>query len=470
MTDLRHITGLRLAAVRVDVTPPAGSPLAGYGARGDAVSEGVHDPLEGTLVWLRDDGSDHDVVWVGLDVVGTDGVIAAAIASSVAAAIGRPGAVVLVGASHSHSSAAAWFHRPLPEFEALGSSGDEAESARHVLVDRIAEAAGRLPNRLHQVRLLAAEAQVHGIGANRHRPDGPHDPTVGLLAALDAHGRVSAVVTDYGSHPTVLGHDNLLWSADWPGAARRALAGALADLVPFPGEEGGKTPAGPPVVLFLQGVAGDSSARFVRRSQTFHEADRLGGLFAAQALSALLDASARELAGPLVVGRSTVTLATKTSTPLSVAVEREQRARVEWEATRRTAIEASPAERIARTRYEGACLDRRMAEADLSPTLELPLTVVALGGQAWVHVPVELFASFALWIKSASPFAGTRIVGYTDGYFGYVADAAAHRDGVYEAAVSLFDAEAGEQLCEAVVALLRETAERAAPVLGEAST
>jgi hypothetical protein len=462
------MSGLHAAAVRTDVTPPPGGPLAGYGARGDAVAQGAHDPLEATLVWLHDDASDRDVVWIGLDVVGADEEISGAVAAAVAAAIGRPEAVVLVCASHTHSSAAAWFHRPTAGFEVIGSAApEESEAARHVLVDRIAAAAGRLPGSLRPVRVVATEAGVHGVGANRHRIDGPHDPTAGVLATLDEHGCVHAVVTDYGSHPTVLGHDNLLWSADWPGAARRALSGALTGLTAFPGTDGGEPATRAPVVLFLQGAAGDSSARFVRRQQTFDEADRLGGRYAGQVLDALLEAAVDEVPGRLSVGRTTVTLPTKRTLAPEAALEREEQARSAWEEVRRTHPDGSPAERLARTRYEGALVDRRLIEAELPPTLTLSLTVVALGGRAWVHLPVELFASFALRIRAASPFPATRVVGYTDGYLGYIADADAHRDGVYEAGVSLFDIDASEQLCEAAIALLRETAQRRTPAAPE---
>jgi len=461
------VTGLRAAAVRADVTPPAGGPLAGYGARGDATSQGVHDPLEATLFWLHDEASERDVVWVGLDVVGADEEIAAAVAGSVAAAIGRPDAVVLLCASHTHSSAAAWFARLAPGFDQIGATGtEEAHAARQVLVERIAAAAAGLPESLRPTRLVASEARVHGVGANRHRIDGPHDATAGVLAALDEHGRVRAVVTDYGCHPTVLGHDNLLWSADWPGAARRALSGALTGLTAFPGNDGEDDAAGDPVVLFLQGAAGDASARFVRREQTFAEAGRLGGRYAGQVLDALLSET-DGVGGPLGVGRTRLTLPTKRTLPREVTLEREQQARSAWEEVRRTHADGSPPERLARTRHEGAFVDRRLAEAGLPPTLELPLTVVALGGRAWVHLPVELFASFALRIRAASPFSATRVVGYTDGYLGYVADADAHRDGSYEAGVSLFDVDAGEQLCAAAIDLLGETAQRSTPAVPE---
>jgi hypothetical protein len=99
-----------------------------------------------------------------------------------------------------------------------------------------------------------------------------------------------------------------------------------------------------------------------------------------------------------------------------------------------------------------------MAESGLPESFDLPLTAVAVGGNAWVHLPVELFATYGLRIRAAGPFDATRVVGYTDGYFGYVADAAAHRDGVYEAAVSLFDPDAGDRLCAAAIDLVRETA------------
>jgi hypothetical protein len=117
--------------------------------------------------------------------------------------------------------------------------------------------------------------------------------------------------------------------------------------------------------------------------------------------------------------------------------------------------------RVARTRYEGAELLARAAQVGLPPSLELPVSVVALGHDAWLHLPVELFASLGSAVRARSLFARTRIVCYADGYFGYVADEGAHQAGVYEAAASLFDASAGRQLVSASVALLNEVAAEA---------
>jgi hypothetical protein len=87
---------------------------------------------------------------------------------------------------------------------------------------------------------------------------------------------------------------------------------------------------------------------------------------------------------------------------------------------------------------------------------------VCIGDTAWVHLPVELFTSFGLAIRGSSPVPWTRVIGYTDGYLGYVADEAAHRDGVYEASASQFDPAGGLAIADAARALLRETVGSAA--------
>jgi hypothetical protein len=161
-----------------------------------------------------------------------------------------------------------------------------------------------------------------------------------------------------------------------------------------------------------------------------------------------------------------VTLPTRRDGSLPDAQAAERDARAAWEAVCREHPAGSPEERIARTRHEGALATLRRAETGLPPSVELPLAVVAVGSSAWVHLPVELFAGLGLRLRDGSPFAATRVVGYTDGYFGYVPDAAAYVDGVYEAGVSLFDAEGGELLCAAALTLLEEAAAAAAATEG----
>ena len=450
---MKHVgveTGLRFAGTRVELTPPPGSPLAGYGARDDAVATGAHDRLEAVLLSLRDVRSAGErATWVVIDAVAADRELATAVANAVGAALACPPDAVLVCATHTHSAPAGWIRRVHPAFP---ESADEA--MRSEVIRRIAEAAAGLARTEREVRLLVADGPAPGIGTNRTDPAMPHDASVGLLAFIEASGAVGGLLVDHACHATVLGHDNLRWSADWPGAARRTLAAALATGRPF-ADGGGSGSRSAPTVAVVQGPAGDASPRFVRRAQSFGEVDRLGGLLAAHALEALLAARlAPGLSPRLVVRRATVTLPTRPLPSVAEARRLAAEAEAAWRAVA-TAEGAGPRERIARTRHEGAELLARVAEVGLPPTLELPIAVVALGNDAWLHLPVELFASLGLAVRAGSSFARTRVVGYTDGYFGYVADRAAHEAGVYEASASLFDAAAGRRLAEASIGLLR---------------
>lgn len=101
-------------------------------------------------------------------------------------------------------------------------------------------------------------------------------------------------------------------------------------------------------------------------------------------------------------------------------------------------------------------VQRALAQADAPAGLELPITAVRLGDVAWLHLPVEPFTSFGRGIAQASPFRHTRIAGYTDGYFGYLADASARDRQTYEAMSSWFD-EAGEHaITAAAIDLLHD--------------
>jgi len=91
-------------------------------------------------------------------------------------------------------------------------------------------------------------------------------------------GSLLAGVVSYACHPVVLGADNTLLTADYPGVVRRVLAQRLG---------------GP--VLFVTGCAGDantghSAAASVSTdpaaARTFAECERVGGLIAAAALAA----------------------------------------------------------------------------------------------------------------------------------------------------------------------------------------
>lgn len=424
--------------------------MGGYLARGEAPAVGTLDPLQATVFWLSTD-DDPGVLWLSLDALAVDTALARTLSQAVGRATGIPSDRVLVCASHTHAAPLGWtgsLHPAMP--------GERDPTLIESLTAAVAESAAGLSDQRVPVDLSWCVANVKGLGSNRNRQDGLHDTTAGVVTArprdMESPARTAALLVDYACHPTVLGPRSQVWSADWPGSARRSLAAALAAV-----DDPRTNESVPPVVAFLQGAAGDSSPRFVRRSRDYAEVARLGALLGGAVLQAIqMDAVTVPPARP-EIHKTVVRIPTRERPMLETSRQ------LLAEATEKLAgTEESPQERLRRTRLEGAFALRSLGSAELPEQLDLPLTVVTLGDIAWVHLPVELFASFGLRIKDASPFPVTRVIGYTDGYAGYVSDAGGYQEGCYEALMSLLDEGAGDMLVRESVALLEEARQGAA--------
>jgi hypothetical protein len=416
---------LLLAAVSLDVTPPPGHRLDGYSAR-EGLATGTADPLRVTMIWLSTADS-PGVLWLSLDAIAVGTDLAAELSTAAGAAAGIPPECVLVCASHTHSAPAGWsgqIHPVIPAprepalYEALTSAVASASFDRE------------------PVRASWRSIEVLGVGTNRHRRNGPHDNTAGVLTLHSvADDSLAAVLLDFACHPTTYGPENLLYSADWPGATRTALAQLAA----------GSTP----IVGFLQGAAGDVSPRFTRQGRGAPEVDRLGGLLATRVAEAIAGPGLDLPSEAPTIRRTTVSLKIRdfpTPSDLEAIV-----------ATAEAGLDAGlddPTQRIAQTRLDGARGQSLMAAANLPPTLDLPISVVMLGDVAWVHLPVELFASHGCYLQADSPHPITRVIGYTDGYYGYVVDPDAAHQGTYEALITYFDQPTTQDLLTSATNLL----------------
>jgi hypothetical protein len=404
------VTELMLAATSLDVTPPPGHRLDGYAAR-TGPATGTADPLHATIIWLST-ADDPGVLWLTLDAIAVGAELTAELSVAAGQAAGIPAERVVVSASHTHSGPSGWtgqIHPVIPaEREAELYEPLVAAVANAVLTRRAVVASWR-------------SVEVTGVGTNRHRQDGPHDNTAGVLALHSPAGALEAVLLDFACHPTTYGPENLLWSADWPGAARAAL--------------------GPAVVGYLQGAAGDVSPRFTRQGRGAAEITRLGELLATRVKETLAEPGLALPSAAPSIRRTTVRLPVRSLPPAADAAAIVSMA----ESAARAGVD-DPSGRIAQTRLDGARGQALMAAVDLPAELELPVSVVTMGDVCWINLPVELFALHGATLQEKSSHPITRVVGYTDGYFGYVVDPAAVEAGVYEALITYFDQPATSQL------------------------
>lgn len=218
MNGVRH--RLRAGASRVRLEAPVGGPMMGYGAR-SAGALGTRDPLYARALYLSEQS---DWIWIELDLCLLAPSHAEVIRARVAERTGVPAPRVMVACTHTHSG---------PEtglFAALGRAPTPAPAAR--LLDAAVEVAARARAAAVPARLGIGHATA-SIGRNRRLEGGPVDPEI-LVARIDRdEGGPLAVVYIHGCHPTVLGHDNLRYSADWPGAASRGIEAALPGALGF---------------------------------------------------------------------------------------------------------------------------------------------------------------------------------------------------------------------------------------------
>lgn len=456
---------LLLAAVSLDVTPPPGHRLDGYSAR-EGTATGTADPLRATMIWLSTADS-PGVLWLSLDAIAVSTELVAELSTAAGAAAGIPPECVLVCASHTHSAPAGWagqIHPVIPVHR------------EPVLYEALASAIASASLERQPVRASWRSVEVLGVGTNRHRRNGPHDNTAGILTLHSVtDGSLAAVLLDFACHPTTYGPENLQYSADWPGATRTALthlacseaasasdvratadagaasyARATADAGAASGAGAASdVPRREPVVGFLQGAAGDVSPRFTRQGRGAPEVARLGGLLATRVAEAIASPGLDLPDEAPTIRRATVSLKIRdlpTPTDLEAIVT-----------TAEAGLHAGlddPTQRIAQTRLDGARGQSLMAAADLPAALDLPISVVMLGDVAWVHLPVELFASHGCYLQADSPHPITRVIGYTDGYYGYVVDPDAAHQGTYEALITYFDQPTTQNLLTSATNLL----------------
>ncbi|MEZ4506969.1 MAG: neutral/alkaline non-lysosomal ceramidase N-terminal domain-containing protein [Thermomicrobiales bacterium] len=412
-------------AAQVPFPVPAGTPMEGYAARpGPAL--GTLDEL--TIGALSLEAGDGRLVLVAVDLAAVD----SALVDEVAAAAGVHRSELVLCASHTHSGPAGVISRLHP------SEPDSLNPAlRGAFIRAAVKAIASARSRAEPVELLFGRAETSGLAANRNRADGPCDPHVSILATRNRAGRLTSLLAHFACHPTILSAENRLVSADFPGAFRRALEPMLSE------------DALAPVVLFVNGAAGDVSTRFTRLSQDSDEVERVGAGLANAARSAL--EIARPLDPVLAFAQKAAALRPRGLEHLPAAPSGVVAHGQDSAATRR----------IAETRAQGAMLLERLAQAGpdaIQRTCAIPAW--RLGDLRIVAIPGELFASLGERIVRSSPDP-VLVFGYANGYVGYLVDEAADAAGTYEALASPFAPGAGDELAGVALAALNALASEA---------
>jgi len=437
---------LLAGAATVDITPPPGGQMDGYGSRTQP-STGVHDPLFARILVL-DDGASPCAI-VGCDLLGMHPRITAEVRDRVANATGVDPNAVLIAATHSHAGP-------------YGLRGGMFSRLDEPLADEIAEKVARAIISTYETRrpalLKLGQAHIDTVSMNRRHPDWPSDPTLRVLLIDGVDAPPIATLLNFACHATVMHGGNLQLSAEFPGAACRLV----------------EKQTGAPAV-YLNGACGNVNPVWIK--QDFDSVERVGQIIGGQALRTVgelrtLGIGQRahnirwdEFPEKAVPGRIVEPALRTVRKEIDLPLRRFEDDDVYAEKIASLENEVSSTDEGTTDRREVmAQLTRTQTERwaalwarqqDNPSTLRTEIQALRLGaGLALIGLPGEFFVETATAIRSARSIEDVFVACYANDYVGYVIPEDAYAAGGYESGVTFCAENAERMIADAAISLL----------------
>jgi neutral ceramidase len=437
---------LQVGAASVDITPPVGTPMAGYYA--ERLSKGVHDPLFAKAIVLERDGK--KAALVALDLISTPMVLVDEARREIEKTSGIKGRDVMISATHAHTGPV--LQGGGARAFAFGGDNPLALAYHKGLSAKIAESVHLAEKALRPAKVAVGHGEESAISFNRrfHMTDGTVgwnpgknnpkilkaagtiDPDVAVVY-FESNDKNRTPLATYVNHAVHL--DNVggtEFSADMPAT--------IADLL-------GRFKGPDMVTFYTSGCCGDINHINVRwaEAQTGHaNAARMGVILAAEVLKTWPRLKV-EPTGALRMKSAKVKLPLAKITAEDLEASRAT-------VTRLIGKDKSPVFLEQVRAFKVLDVEARQGEP-----IEVEVQVVALGDTiAWVSLPGEIFVELGLAIKQDSPYPHTIIAELANGAIGYIPSRRAYAQGNYEVVSARCAEGSGEILVYAAVTLLKE--------------
>jgi hypothetical protein len=394
-----HPSPLLAGAAKRDITPPVGTPLAGYARRRGKPSQGIHDRLYARALAIKNDTD--LLLFVSCDLVVVNEPLYREVLRRINEKQRVPQASLFLFASHTHSGAGAFGER---FFERLIAGRYDAR-VFETISREMADAALEAMDALRPARIRLVEGRLEGMIENRMIESGSVDDEITVLR-VDQEGKPLALLVNFAAHPTVLSAKNMLFSADFPGFMQSELEDD------FPGA----------VCLFANGASGD---------QRIHGFTGRGSFERAQAIGRALAEKTRELAQPSAAEEKAEIVALVLETDLPpVKIRRGFLVLPSW--------------------LGGFFLEK-----------DVFFHAARVNDIVFLSVPGELAGELGLEIKNEARRSGFRpvLIGYANGYIGYIIPEKHYDLKTYEAGVSFYGRHLDRHVKESVLAPVRALGE-----------
>lgn len=400
---------------RIDITPLMPVRLSGFGKVRWAKEK--HDSVYARLFLFQ---GEQESLLIQLDLVAVDEYLV----SLVAKKCGLKKDQVVLMATHTHSGPTGTLNTTEGALNGLDIIFGELNTSycEHI-ADRIAASVEKMRENMQAASCRILRGRIEGLGSDRHDVSLPYDDGL-LVLELKKEDGTKALLARMSCHPTVMNQDNLLLSADFPGAIEPL----------FPEYE---------MVAYLNGSCGNMSTRFTRKGNGFEEVARFGKLVESQIRELLKEEVPYQDHFSLSLKQTEIELPAKKADTVEEAIRKLEESKKKVEEARKQKISDKEL-RVLESVYEGAQNNLLAAKSAASlPRLVLSVSWIQLPGLNLITVPCELFSTLSDSVKKE---LNAEFIGYTNGYFLYLPDEESFRKQVYESFSSPFNAGSGEIL------------------------
>lgn len=390
---------MNAGVAQIDITPPIGTDLTGYIARGGPTI-GVHDPVYAKALVL--DTGETQAALLTVDILGLHLPFVTSVRTAIEQRCGIPATQIMITCSHTHAGPATML------LEGCGAI-DEGYLAR--LQQGLVDVTHQAWMQRRPARFGVGHGQVTMGVHNRRNPGAIIDPDLGILRVEEETGRLLAVVLNYTCHPTCLTGENRLVSAEYCGYATAAIERATGA-----------------ITLFITGAIGDVGPA----QRGWAVLEQIGGALATEALRRLPDIAVADW-NRLHATHQSVAL------PLQPLPTVEALAQMIAEIQQRLA-DSELMQQPYQPQIQGAMLAwatttlAQVANGSAATTVTTELQALRLGDLTLVSAPGELFVELGLAIKQGAAVEQLFICGFGNDNIGYIPTPQAYLQGGYEVA------------------------------------
>jgi hypothetical protein len=419
---------MKVGFSKVDISPELPVAMGGYGDRKDK-SKGILDNIYARVLIFEDDNKNY-AVFISLDLINLNQLQANNIKNKVNLLTNIPKDSIIVSTTHTHSG-------PLTSDNVIFGLADNDYINR--ILEDIPQAALSASENMKSCKIGWYQGEFNGVGASRQDLDYTVKTILTILAAVDLDNNLLNVLFNYNCHPTVLDAKNLMISADYPGYAIVKLNQEFGDSVNF---------------TFTNGACGDVSTRFTRKDQSSNEVKRLGELLAFEVMEALKKITYEDIQIISVKEKHFNLVPKELIDDETIKLKINEYEKKLAELNKNGGSQGDI--RIAHTALQGLKIQKILAENISELEFDGFLNAIRIGNGIVLSHPAELFSSLGYEIMSRSPYRTTMIIGYSNGYIGYLPDKSSFRKGGYESYSCHFKEEEGEHLRDFAISLIEE--------------